>query len=96
MDQSCFWVQNISSIKTLQHSVKNQWGTSICHVIGPTCHYDVVMTSLSYHVTNRSSPLSHWNINCRFQAEALRIKYYAIEIDPSLTAAQKVPYMIEW
>ena len=34
--------------------------------------------------------------NYRAKAHALRDKFYAIEVDPSLTIEQKIPHMVEW
>jgi len=47
----------------------------------------------SHDILSRSSKVSE---NYRKRCDALKAKYYPIEISPELTNEQKLPYMIEW
>ena len=68
-----------NGISKENYDTRRQWGTSISYMMGPTSHYDVIevaplgnkhniddviMTSLSYHVTSSSSSFL-WKNECR-------------------------------
>ncbi|XP_043918936.1 cytosolic 5'-nucleotidase 3A [Protopterus annectens] len=64
--------------------------------------FDMTLTKFSYN--GRRCPTCHNIIDnckliteeCREKLHKLKEKYYAIEIDPHLTIAEKYPYMVEW